>query len=183
MKACWPPSGVPAQRSRHRRNGLCGAIGRARRAMRRLPLRMQRLSHALHVRGWRRPARLIAFGNRFVFGAILAPEADLSADVDLLHGGLGLVVHPLVTVGPRCRIQHHVTLGTDTALASRARMVIGADVHIGAHAILLGPIEIGDRARIGAGTVVTTNVAADAAVVGAPTRLLDRRPNDDARGP
>lgn len=148
--------------------------------MRGLPLRLQRLSHALHVRGRPRQARLVAYANRFVFGAILAPEAELAADVDLLHGGLGLVVHPLVTVGPRCRIQHHVTLGTDTPLASCTRMVIGADVHIGAHAILLGPIEIGDRALIGAGAVITKDVPADAAVVGGPARLLDRRPNDDA---
>lgn len=146
--------------------------------MRDLPLILQRVSHALHVGGLRRSARLVAFANRLFFGAILAPEAELAADVDLLHGGLGLVVHPLVTVGPRCRIQHHVTLGTDTALASGAKMVIGADVHIGAHAILLGPIEIGDRARIGAGTVITKDVAPDTAVVGSPVRLLDRGVQD-----
>lgn len=119
---------------------------------------------------------LVAYLNRLVFSAILAPEAELPADLELLHGGLGIVVHPLVTVGPRCRIQHHVTLGTDTALASGARMVIGADVQIGAHAILLGAIEVGDRALIGAGTVVTKDVAADSVVVSSPTRLLDRAP-------
>lgn len=152
--------------------------------MRRLPLRMQRLSHALHVRGWRRSARLIAFASRLVFSAVLAPEAEVAADVDLLHGGLGLVIHPLVTVGARCRIQHHVTLGTDTALASGDRMVIGADVHIGAHAILLGPIEIGDRARIGAGTVVTKDIAPDSAVVGSSMRWLgpDSLDIDDVGG-
>lgn len=149
--------------------------------MRSLPLRMQRLSHAMHVRGRRRTARLIAYANRLVFNAILAPEAKLAPDVALLHGALGLVVHPLVTVGARCRIQHHVTLGTDAPLASGSHMIIGDDVHIGAHAILLGPIEIGDRARIGAGTVITKSLPPDAVAVGGSIRLLSAR--SSAQGP
>jgi serine O-acetyltransferase len=112
--------------------------------------------------------------SRILFSAILAPEAELAADLELLHGALGVVIHPLVTVGSECKIQHHVTLGTDTPLVSGARMIVGNNVHIGAHAILLGPIVIGDGARIGAGAVVTRDVVPGSVVVGSKMRLLDR---------
>jgi serine O-acetyltransferase len=135
---------------------------------------MQRLSHAIHVRGCHRSARAVAWATRITFSAILAPEAELAADLALLHGALGVVIHPLVTVGSECMIQHHVTLGTDTPLVSGARMIVGNDVHIGAHAILLGPIVIGDGARIGAGAVVTRDVAPGSVIVGSKMRFLDR---------
>lgn len=151
--------------------------------MRALPLRLQRLSHALHLRGLGRLARAVAWANRFMFGAILAPEAELAPDLALLHGALGLVVHPLVTVGTGCMIQHHVTLGTDTPLVSGKRMVIGNDVHIGAHAILLGPIVIGDGARIGAGAVVTRDIAPGRIVVGSRMRLLDHADTEASTSP
>lgn len=75
-------------------------------------------------------------------------------------------------------IQHHVTLGTDVPLVSGARMTVGNGVHIGAHAILLGPISIGDGARIGAGAVITRDVPPGSVVVGDKTRMLDRTGTD-----
>jgi serine O-acetyltransferase len=151
---------------------------RADRDVRRLPLRLQRLSHALHLRGWRRAARIVAWINRVAFSAVLAPEAVLPDDLALLHGALGVVIHPLVTVGTGCIIQHHVTLGTDTPLVSGDRMIIGNDVRIGAHAILLGSIAIGDGALIGAGAVVTRDIPPGGIVVGTQMRVLEPTATD-----
>lgn len=77
-------------------------------------------------------------------------------------------------IGLRVHIHHHVTLGTDTPYNSGRVMVIGDDVSIGAHACLLGPISIGDGARVGAGAIVTRDVAAGVTVVGNPARPLPR---------
>jgi serine O-acetyltransferase len=102
----------------------------------------------------------------------LAPEAEIAADARFHHHALGVVIHPCVRVGRRVQIQHHVLLGADVPLASAQRMDVGDDVHIGAYAILLGPITVGEGAVIGAGAVVTRSVPAGATVVGNPGRVV-----------
>jgi serine O-acetyltransferase len=83
------------------------------------------------------------------------------------------VMHPCVVIGQRVDIHHHVTLGTDVPLASGLRLTIGDDVSVGAHAVLLGPIRVGTGARIGAGPIVTRDVAPHTTVVGNPARVVD----------
>lgn len=126
-------------------------------------------------------ARLVTHATSFVFGAILAPEAEIAEDAQFHHHALGVVIHPCVRVGRRVQIQHHVLLGTDVPLASMERMDVGNDVHIGAYAILLGPITVGEGALIGAGAVVTRNVPPGAKVVGNPARVIADQPGPDDR--
>lgn len=52
------------------------------------------------------------------------------------------------------------------------RTVIGEDVFIGSDSMLVAPLTIGDRARTGAGAVVTKNVPADSLAVGVPARVI-----------
>lgn len=136
------------------------------------PLTMQRSAHCLQRWGWHRTARLVTYLTSFVFSAVLAPEAEISRDAHFHHHALGVVIHPRVRVGRRVEIQHHVLLGTDVPLASPYRLEVGDDVRIGAYAILLGPITVGEHAVIGAGAVVTRDVPPGATVVGNPARVI-----------
>jgi serine O-acetyltransferase len=137
-----------------------------------LPLHLQRLAHRLHTAGHARTARVLTYVISFLFAAILPPEPELPPDLRLHHHALGVVLHPKVRIGRRVHLQHHVTLGTDVPNASAHFLDIGNDVHVGAYAVLLGPISVGDGARIGAGSVVTKDVPAGATVVGNPARTI-----------
>ena len=85
------------------------------------------------------------------------------------HYGLGVVIHPNVTIGDRVRIYHGVTLAAETWVGSEHRIVVGDDVMIGAGAMVVArtntSLHIGNGARIEAGAVVTKDVPP---VVGSP---------------
>ena len=124
-------------------------------------------------------ARLLKMVNFVLFKAILPYEADIQRDIRLEHYGLGVVIHPNVTIGHRVKIYHHVTLAAETWVGSEHRLIIGDDVLIGAGAIVVGrsnqTLTVGDGARIGAGAVVTGNVAPGQTMVGSPARPLESR--------
>jgi serine O-acetyltransferase len=56
-------------------------------------------------------------------------------------------------------------------------MIIGDNVAIGAHAVVLGPVRIGDGATVGAGAIVTRDVPPGTTVVGVPARALATHPS------
>lgn len=68
-------------------------------------------------------------------------------------------------------IQHGVTIGE---LGSHDAPVIKENVFIGARALILGPVTIGENARIGAGAVVLTDVPPDCTAVGVPAKIVKR---------
>lgn len=100
------------------------------------------------------------------------------ADIPLvsqLGGGLlmphpnGIVIHPGAVISEHCLIFQQVTIG---ALDSRGAPRIGAHVDIGAGAKILGPVVIGDHAKIGANAVVLCDVPAYASAVGIPAKIV-----------
>jgi serine O-acetyltransferase len=84
----------------------------------------------------------------------------------LLHGQV--VIDGLTEIGPRARIAPFVTIGLREGELEGP--TIGADVFIGTGAKIIGPVRIGDRARIGANAVVVTDVPADATATGVPAK-------------
>lgn len=123
-------------------------------------------------------AKLLKLVNYLAFHCILPFQAKIERDIVLEHYGLGIVVHPNVTIGHRVRLYHHVTLATETWVGSEHRIVIENDVVIGTGATILGrgdqSLHIGAGARIGAGAVVTRDVAPGQVMVGVPARELTR---------
>ena len=130
----------------------------------------------MHRRGLRRPAKAVKALNFLLYKCLLPPEPEAEVGVGLYlpHYALAVVVHPNVTIGRRVTIYHHVTIAGETWIGSPHRVVIEDDVVIGVGAVILPRVNCGLRigrgARVGAGAVVTGDVAAGDVVVGVPAR-------------
>ena len=86
----------------------------------------------------------------------------------------GIVIHPNCKIGPNCLIFQQVTLGSNEGGIRTGVPTLGGSVDVGAGAKILGPINIGDNAMIGANAVVLTDVPANAVAVGIPARVILR---------
>jgi serine O-acetyltransferase len=100
----------------------------------------------------------------------LPAEARIGPGLLIPHVG-PIQVHPGATVGADCSIHQVCTIG---AGAKPGLPVIGDHVMFGCHCCVLGPVKVGDRASIGAGAVVISDVPADAVAVGVPARMIQR---------
>jgi serine O-acetyltransferase len=90
----------------------------------------------------------------------------------LIHSEGPISIHPDVVLGDRVGIMHNVTIGL--ANEGDGAPVIGNDVFIGTGAVILGPVYVGDNARIAANSLVITNVPANCLAIGVPARVLPR---------
>jgi serine O-acetyltransferase len=133
------------------------------------------LSRALHRRGFRQIARIIKVVNYVMHRALLPSEAIVGRNLTLEHYGLGIVIHPNVTIGDDCRTYHHVTIAGEMPLDAPERVVIGNRLTIGVNAVILPRgyqgLKKGDDAIIGAGAVVTKDVPPGAVMIGVPARI------------
>jgi serine O-acetyltransferase len=101
----------------------------------------------------------------FFFNVNLGDYTDIGGGLYLPHGNV--VVDGMVRIGRNCVIGPWVTVGTRGSVAGPR---IGDDVFIGTGAKILGDINVGDRARIGANAVVLEDVPEGVTVVGIPAR-------------
>ena len=88
---------------------------------------------------------------------------------------LGVVIGETAEVGDDCYFYHQVTLGVARTMGGKRHPTVGNNVIIGAGAKVLGPITVGDNARVGSNAVVVDNVPSDTTVVGIPARPVDRK--------
>ncbi|MFE0507499.1 serine O-acetyltransferase [Peribacillus butanolivorans] len=116
--------------------------------------------------------------NRVVFACELHFKADIDKTVRFPHDGLGVVIHEKAKVGKDTKILQHVTIGgnmgkkklIDGVLTSAP--VIGNNVICGTGAKILGPVKIGNYAKIGAGAVVMIDVPDYGVAVGIPAKVV-----------
>ncbi len=113
---------------------------------------------------------------RNVYGVELPWSAKIGRNVVVEHQG-GIVVHGDATIGDGCTIRQGVTIGNRNLDAPFDVPVIGRDVNIGAGAVIVGPIRLGDGCAVGANAVVLHDVPAGVTVVGAPARPLTASAN------
>lgn len=101
-----------------------------------------------------------------------------------LDHGQGLVVNDHTVIGKNCLLRHAITIGNKQRAdgSYSGSPVIGDGVDIGAQVVILGEVKVGDRAVIGAGSVVTKDVPAGTVVAGNPARVLRMR-DAVGRGP
>ncbi len=135
-----------------------------------------RLTHMLWGWGWRFVARLISQIVRWWTLIEIHPGATIGRRLFIDHGA-GVVIGETAVVGDDCTFYHGVTLGGQGDVKDgRRHPSVGSGVAIGAGAIILGPITIGDAALIGAGAVVIKDVPAKRTAVGVPAQLLPKSP-------
>ncbi len=130
-----------------------------------------RISHFLFKKKLFFLARLISQLSRWTTGIEIHPGAKIGRRL-LVDHGMGVVIGETATIGDDCTIYHGVTLGATECNDPKRHPDLGNRVMVGAGAKILGPIRIGDDAKIGANSVVLKNVPNGATAVGLPARIL-----------
>lgn len=109
-----------------------------------------------------------------VTGADIPINTSIGGGLLIPHPN-GIVIHSGVTIGPNCLILQQVTLGSNEA---GGLPVIGGQVDIGAGAKLIGKVNVGNHAKVGANAVVLIDVPAHATAVGVPAKILSKTENE-----
>jgi serine O-acetyltransferase len=138
-----------------------------------------RLSHWLWEHRLYFLARSLSHYARFVTGIEIHPGAKIGHRFFIDHG-MGVVIGETAEIGDDVLIYQGVVLGGTTLQKKKRHPTIGNNVVIGSAAILLGPITVGDGARIGANSVVVGSVPPGAVVVGVPGRVVEDRQKTEA---
>ncbi|WP_328858763.1 serine O-acetyltransferase [Williamsia herbipolensis] len=113
--------------------------------------------------------------TEFVLGMEIRPKVTIGPGLTIYHG-FGIVINNEAVIGSGVTLRNAVTIGHQRPGGPSPR--IGDGVSIGAGAIILGGISIGEKATIAAGAVVVHDVAPGATVVGNPAREIVRREHD-----
>ena len=103
-------------------------------------------------------------------GGYVGPDTVFQGIPTLPHGLHGIFISRYAVIGEGCRIYQNVTVGE----VDRKAPVIGEGCLIGAGAVILGDIKIGNHVKIGAGAVVNTDVPDNSTVVSQPVRIIEK---------
>jgi len=133
-----------------------------------------RLAHWLWRHRLRLIARYLSHWARFLTAIEIHPGATVGRRFFIDHGA-GVVIGETAVIGDDVLVYQGVVLGGTTLEKKKRHPTIGNGVIIGSAAILLGPITIGDKSRVGANSVVVNSVPPECVVVGVPGRVVKGR--------
>ncbi len=139
-----------------------------------------RFANAMWRRHLRFPARLLMSVVRVFTGVEIHPGAAIGRRFFIDHG-VGLVIGETAVLGNDVLLYQGVTLGGTSLAKGKRHPTLGDHVVVGAGAKVLGPITVGEGARVGASSVVIRDVEPRQVVVGIPARPVDRREDDEIR--
>jgi len=121
-------------------------------------------------------ARIISQFSRFLTGIEIHPKAKIGKNLFIDHG-MGVVIGETSEIGDNVTIYHSVTLGgispsidSDSQRDVKRHPTLKNNVVVGSGAQVLGPVVVGENAKIGANAVVTKNVPENAVMVGIPAK-------------
>jgi len=135
------------------------------------------LTNPLWRHGFRWLARWLAHWSRWFTGIEIHPGARIGRRVFIDHG-MGIVIGETAEIGDDCTLYHGVTLGGTSWNKGKRHPTLARGVVIGAGAKILGPILVGDNAKIGSNAVVVRDVPANATAVGIPARVVTEAEQD-----
>lgn len=144
-------------------------------------IQTHRLAHWLWNRGRRDFALFLQSRSSSVFQTDISPAAPMGRGIFLDHA-TGLVVGRTASIGDNVSILQDVTLGGTGKEGGDRHPKIRNGVLIGAGAKILGNIEIGEGAKVAAGSVVLHPVAPHTTVAGVPARVVGTTEGEASRG-
>ena len=134
-------------------------------------LAAHRVSHFLWNHGFKLLARMHSQFWRFWTQIEIHPGATIASGVFIDHGA-GLVIGETAIVEKGVMLYHGVTLGGTGKDVGKRHPTVREGALVSAHAQVIGPIDIGAKAKVGAGAVVVSDVPSDVTVVGVPAKIV-----------
>jgi len=139
-----------------------------------------RFAHCLWVSKLRWLARFVSHCSRWLTGIEIHPGATIGRRFFIDHG-MGVVVGETAEIGDDCTLYHGVTLGGTSWNKGKRHPTLGKGVVVGAGAKILGPITVGEGARIGSNAVVVKAVPPGATAIGIPARIIEAEAEQNGR--
>jgi serine O-acetyltransferase len=133
---------------------------------------LHRMSNTLWRAKLKWLARFLSHIARWLTGIEIHPGATIGRRFFIDHG-MGVVIGETAEIGDDVTMYHGVTLGGTSWKEGKRHPTLGNGVVVGAGAKILGPIHVGDNAKIGSNAVVVKDVPAGATAAGIPARILD----------
>ena len=134
------------------------------------------IAHFFSVAKFDLVARIISQFSRFLTGIEIHPKAKIGKNLFIDHG-MGVVIGETSIIGDNVTIYHMVTLGgispsidSDSQRNLKRHPTLKDNVVIGSGAQVLGPVIVGENAKVGANAVVTKDVPENAVMVGIPAK-------------
>ena len=133
-----------------------------------------RIAHFLFVERVPFLPRVLAAQNVRCWGFDVPPGVVVGSGLLVRHP-VGIVISHNSVIGKDCTVLQGVTLGERMRTAGGAGApIVGDEVVLGAHCVVLGEVRIGSRSSVGANSVVLNDVAAGSTVAGAPARTIQQ---------
>ncbi|GFD74376.1 serine O-acetyltransferase [Alteromonas marina] len=132
---------------------------------------LHRISHKLWKAEWKWLARTLSTFSRWLTGIEIHPGATLGRRVFIDHG-MGVVIGETAEIGDDVTLYHGVTLGGTSWKAGKRHPTLKNGSVVGAGAKVLGPITIGENAKVGSNSVVVKDIPDGATAVGIPGRII-----------
>ena len=141
---------------------------------------LHRITNFFSVAKFHLIARIISQFSRFLTGIEIHPKAKIGKNFFIDHG-MGVVIGETSEIGDNVTIYHMVTLGgispsinSDNQRQVKRHPTLKDNVVIGSGAQVLGPLTVGENAKVGANAVVTKDVPANAVMVGIPAKNVNK---------
>jgi serine O-acetyltransferase len=135
-------------------------------------LLIHRLSHWLWGKGFKWLGRFVSHFGRWLTGVEIHPGATIGRRFFIDHG-MGVVVGETAEIGDDVTLYHGVTLGGTSWSKGKRHPTLSNGVVVGAGAKILGPVTIGEGAKVGSNAVVVRDVPSGATAVGIPAHIVD----------
>ena len=130
-----------------------------------------RAAHWLYRRHCKFLARWLSQHAKWTTGVEIHPAATIGRRLVIDHG-TGIVIGATTEIGDGCLLYQGVTLGGTGIAGGKRHPTLGNNVMVGSGAKILGPITVGDNARVAANAVVLRDVPENSTVVGVPGRIV-----------
>jgi serine O-acetyltransferase len=130
-----------------------------------------RIANRLWLRNFRFPARFLSWFGRLVSNVDIHPGATIGHRFFIDHGA-SVVIGETAVIGDDVTLYHGVTLGGTSWKPGKRHPTLEGGVLVGCGAKILGPITVGAGARVGANSVVISDVPPGVTVVGIPGRIV-----------